>query len=187
MASKELRRICGITYLSEKQLINLIESKSAIRRFAYIYHDKDIYTADDTDDEKKIGTLKEPHYHFIFCLRYPYKEFSLRNWFKGFYDDKGESINTRIEKNTSPHQYYRYFYHLDNPDKFQYPLNSAKSDDSSYFKIDNELADDSAFSALEMMLEGFTVYEIAKIYGKDFIYHYGHIKQVYLDIINKGE
>lgn len=69
------------------------------------YHDKDVH-----DD----GTPKKPHYHVILCYEGP----TSYNVVNAFTNGKlGQSIPQPLE---SIRGYYRYFTHMDDPDKYQY-------------------------------------------------------------------
>lgn len=180
--SNQTRRICGVTYLDESTLLSLIESKSSIiKNFSFITHDKDIY---DSGDNK--GQLKVKHIHFIILLYYPYPLSTLRNWFKGYEDDNGQ-INTLVEVCNDIVACYRYFTHIDNPDKYQYNEDDIICGDPCDFNDDIGLSsEDNAWIGLEMLLLGKSRIDIAKRLGRDFIYHYGHIKQIYDDIIKEN-
>lgn len=57
-------------FLSEEKIIEVVETKNYIKKWAYILHDKDVYTPEDEkkDPARKAGTLKEPHWHI--CLSF---------------------------------------------------------------------------------------------------------------------
>ena len=62
--------ICQETkFLTEDKIKEPI-CKRSIKKYAYILHDKDIYTEEDEkkNPEHKAGTLKEPHWHI--CLQF---------------------------------------------------------------------------------------------------------------------
>lgn len=93
-----------------------------------------------------------------------------------------QSINTFCEPCTDLTAYYRYFTHADNPEKFQYNENLIYCNDPTEFKSEDNSCEDKAFIALDLLLNGVSKYEIAKRLGRDFIYHYSHIMQLYEDI-----
>lgn len=67
---KKCEVVQQIQYLSEEKIREVIETKNYIKKWAYILHDKDVYTEDDEkkDSSHKSGTLKEPHWHI--CLSF---------------------------------------------------------------------------------------------------------------------
>lgn len=183
MKLTQSRRICGITYLSTDVLLKVIHSKeNIIRNYAFIEHNCDIHETDDEKKGYKKGELKERHIHFILLFNFPYKLTTVSNWFKGWVDDKEQSINTFCEPCTDLTAYYRYFTHADNPEKFQYNENLICCNDPTEFKSEDNSCEDKAFIALDLLLNGVSKYEIAKRLGRDFIYHYSHIMQLYEDI-----
>jgi len=68
--SKKKYRICEVCqqkqYLSEEQIITGLQ-QNAIQQYAYILHDKDVYTHADEDENPlhKAGTLKPEHWHVM--------------------------------------------------------------------------------------------------------------------------
>ena len=183
MKAVQTRRICGITYLTIDDLLKVIRSKdNIIRNYAFIEHNCDVHETDDEKKGYKKGDIKERHIHFILLFNFPYKLSTVSNWFQGWFDDKQLPINTFCEPCSDLSAYYRYFTHSDNPDKFQYDDKLIYCYDSSEFKSEDNSCEDKAFIALDLLLNGVSKYEIAKRLGRDFIYHYSHILQLYEDI-----
>lgn len=75
--------------------------------YAYAYHDK---------DKTEIGEEKKPHYHILLCFDGP----TTYNTAKDYAERIG-SANGVIQPVGSVRGMIRYFCHLDNPDKYQYP------------------------------------------------------------------
>lgn len=173
-ADKRSRKFCLVTYLTESDLVSCLNNhQSSIRGFEYIFHDKDLQ-----DD----GTPKEPHFHVNLIL-YDAKTLSVvRRWFQGV-DVHGVDANTLGQICMDIGGAHDYLTHKENPDKFQYSSDDIVSSDTSLFEGTVDQSEDVAFLALNDMLEGVPLQDIAKRYGRDFIYHYGHIKQVYVDIV----
>lgn len=185
MKAKQTRRVCGITYLTADDLLKLFSQKSnIIKNFAFIEHNKDVYEEDNEAKNQKKGDLKQTHIHFIILFNFPYNLTTVQNWFLGWVDENDKSINTFVEVCTDIHSYYRYFMHLDHPTKFQYSESDIVSGDLSDFQIEDDSCEDSAYIALELMLNGVPIEQIAKRLGRDFIYHYHHIKLLYNDIMS---
>lgn len=171
---KRSRNFCLITYLTEDDLVTCLNNhQSSIRGFEYIFHDQDV---------KEDGTPKEPHFHVNLILYNTRKLADIRRWFFGF-DLQGLPANTLGQICLDIGASHDYLTHKDNPEKFQYNPDDIVSSDSSLFERKLDIVDDVSWLALNDMLEGVPLQDIAKRYGRDFIYHYGHIKQVYVDIV----
>lgn len=171
---KRSRNFCLITYLTEDDLVSCLNNhQSSIRGFEYIFHDKDI---------KEDGTPKEPHFHVNLILFSARKLVEIRRWFFGF-DPQGLPANTLGQICLDIGASHDYLTHKENPEKFQYNPDSIVSSDPTLFDRKLDIVDDVSWLALNDMLEGVPLQDIAKRYGRDFIYHYGHIKQVYVDIV----
>lgn len=174
-----------ITYLSPEQFHAVFSRKdSQIKHYAYAYHDKDVWTVEDEKHNKayKAGMLKTPHYHLVVCLRHAINLSTFLNWFRGYYDEDGKAINTLAEVTRSVVVSYRYLIHADDPDKFQYPDSVVVATDHSYFN-DETLSDtDPVWEWVEMVLNGTPLREVARISGRDFIYHYNAVRVLVNDI-----
>lgn len=172
---KRSRNFCLITYLTETDLVSCLNNHiQSIRAFEYIYHDKDL---------KDDGSPKEPHYHVNLILYSARKLADVRRWFSGGKDLNGLPANTLGQICMDIGASHDYLTHKENPDKFQYNSEDIVSTDFSLFERKSEFSDDVSWLALNDMLDGVPLQVIAKRYGRDFIYHYGHIKQVYVDIV----
>lgn len=169
------RNFCLITYLTEDDLVICLNNhQSSIRGFEYIYHDKDL---------KEDGTLKEPHFHVNLILYSARKLVDVRRWFSGGKDLNGFPANTLGQICMDIGASHDYLTHKGYSDKFLYNSEDIVSTDLSLFDRKVECSDDASWLALNDMLNGVPLQDIAKRYGRDFIYHYGHIKQVYVDIV----
>lgn len=150
-----------ITYLNDIEILDILTEKQAqIKRSVYIKHDKD---------------ENEPHYHVVLQLVRSREIDVVRRWF--YIDDR----NTLAKKNTfSNSSVIDYFLHR----------NKASIDDGKHVYSDDELLffnctiddfvkkPDKSFEILDLILKGTSYYEIARLYGKDFIYHIGQYKQL---------
>ena len=175
ISEKRSRNFCLITYLSESDLVSCLNNHiQSIRAFEYIYHNKDL---------KEDGTPKESHFHVNLILYSARKLADVRRWFSGGNDINGLPANTLGQICMDIGASHDYLTHKENPDKFQYNSEDIVSNNSSLFERHVEFSDDVSWLALNDMLAGVPLQDIAKRYGRDFIYHYGHIKQVYLDIV----
>ena len=93
--------------------------------FTYIYHDKDF---------TEIGEPKKPHYHVLMCFDGPTTYNTML--------DHGKRVgaaNDVVQPVGSVRGIVRYFCHLDNPDKYQYPEDSVQCrngfDPRDYFNL----------------------------------------------------
>lgn len=170
---EQYRNFSLVSYCTQEFLDQVLELHTdRIKAFAYCYHDED-----KTDD----GNIKPTHVHILLLLHNPLSPSTIKNWFYCI-DGKGFEVNTLVQKLVDIPAMYRYLIHEDNPEKFQYLPEFRICSDSKYF---SEIADndDVAKLALFDLLDGVPLREVAHRYGRDFIYHYGHIKQIYLDIL----
>ena len=165
-----------ISYLSEDQILDIIDYHSnQIKAYAYILHDKDIR------DNRE---LKPSHYHILLCLYNGTTLNSLLNWFIGFEDDNGQEINTFGKVMSTPSGAFGYLTHntVSSKHKYQYDESLIKCVNREFFNLSDEAAEDKSLSALNELLDGVPLREVAQKYGKHFILHYGHIKMLFNDI-----
>lgn len=174
------RKFSCITYLSEEQLkVKLLEHSNQIRIYAYAYHDK---------DTKEDGSLKTPHFHVVLVLYNPCTISAVRRWFSGYCDDNGD-ITTTAQICSDVYQSYDYLTHSTKEakaqGKFQYDKKIIKTNDKSrYFQAGSEAEFDNITLATEMLIKKQSgIRDVAKIFGRDFIVHYGTIRQYLNDVI----
>ena len=175
----KVRELFLVSYLPSIDIINEILDKKLknIKSYAFIYHDKDTYINDILDDKTneiihKKGDLKLPHFHIYLKLKSSRDCEEIKRWFmpKELIDVNGLPYNCLSQKVKSSVACIDYLTHKNEPDKYQY----SESDVISY-NIDSVLendAIDNSIDIVEDMLSGFTTRELAKRYGRDFIYHY---------------
>lgn len=178
LEEQRFRKFACITYLSEMQLQECLQrAGDMIRGFAYCCHDKDV---------NEDGTRKDPHTHLVLWLYNPKCINNLRGWFdRGFVDDKGEKINTLIQPCHDIKAAAEYLIHKNDPDKYQYPPESVVYSDPELFESPETQKEDNAILALDDLLSGMSLRECSRKYGRDFMFHYGHIKQLWLDIMRQ--
>lgn len=170
------RKFSCVTYLSDFQLqVALQAHYSAIRGFAYAHHDKDV---------NKDGTSKEPHTHVVLWLYNPSTVGRIRRWFRAV-DSEGKEITTTAQTCKDVVFAYEYLWHRNDPDKYQYSKDIVTASDSSLFEKDDP--DDNALNALNDILDGVSLLEVANRYGRDFIYHYKHMQALVGDILAQQE
>lgn len=164
--------ISGVCY-DLSMLLDFLNKSSYIEHYAFIFHD-----SDDC----------EPHYHFLLCLVRSRRLSDVLNSI-----NKEGSSNVLVESCSSPSAIVRYFVHADDPDKYQYSVDSIVSDtDLSYFDTlsrEKPVKDDNVLNAFIDLSNAMPVADCARKYGRDFIIHYNHIKSLLLDsgmILDKG-
>lgn len=166
MKNVQSRKWSIMTYLRPTDIAKVFDDKcDKVRAYAYCTHDKDENT--------------EPHTHVIVWLNTPYPSSSIKNWFRGE-DVKGELANTLAEPCKDIAAMFRYLTHKDNPDKYQYGDDDVICSDPSMFEDDVQT--DDTWTAVDDLLNGVPLKEVARRYGRDFIYHYSHIRQLVNDI-----
>lgn len=155
-----------VTYLCPDEIAKVFADKvDKVRSYAYCTHDKD--------------EGKEQHTHVIVWLNTPYAASTIKNWFRGE-DIKGQLANTLAEPCKDVAAMFRYLTHQDNPEKYQYSPDDVICSDPSSFEDDVQT--DDTWTAVEDLLNGVPLKEVARRYGRDFIHHYSHIRQLVADI-----
>ncbi len=177
-SSGRSRRFSCITYLNELQLqVCLMKHSNQIRAYAYAYHDK---------DKKDDGTLKEPHCHLILGLYNTCSVSSIRRWFGGYMDEKEMPITTTAQICGDVYTMYDYLTHSTKEaiedGKYRYDKSIIVCNNKDYFQAGEQSEYDNITLATEMLLKGAKTRELGRRFGRDFILHYGAIKQYLSDI-----
>lgn len=178
-SSGRSRRFSCITYLNEMQLkVVLMSRTNQIRSWAYAYHDKDV---------KEDGTPKEPHFHVLIVTHSAHTLSAIRRWFGDYYDENGE-ITTTAQICQDIYDSYKYLYHgtkqAREQNKYLYEKSIVKENDKEQiFRASEESEYDTITLAAEALINGSSVRELGKRYGRDFILHYNAIKQYASDVI----
>ncbi len=183
------RKFGLISYLNKEQLDKcLLAHVLQIRCYEYIFHDKDIF--DDIDEKENpqhiSGTPKQPHFHLIIVTYNQCTLSAVKKWFRGYVDENGD-INTLVQYCTDIDELDLYLTHEDKKSiargKYIYPRSLVQCSDPNYFSAKVDRNYDNSVLASEMLLRGVPIRTVAKIYGKDFIYHYNTIKQYVNDVL----
>ena len=141
-----------------------------IRDSAYIVHNKDD---------------APPHIHIFMCFGSDRRGTDILKWFDNLIDEKGQLINTRFEAVKSSESLLDYLTHKNEADKFQYSeADIIYSSEQAREKLLEDTTD-NGFGALDEMLNGIPLREIARRYGKDFIRNYYSYKALKNDIIDE--
>lgn len=116
----ELEQQCK--YLTEEQIVKGL-NRPCIKKWAYIKHDKDVYTEDDEkkNPEHKEGKLKESHWHVMMQFTDGQKIENIAKWF--------EQEPNRIEKSKTGRYEHMlsYLIHANDTTKFQYKPEEVKA------------------------------------------------------------
>lgn len=109
-------------YINIDEIQKMLDDKKAIKDYAYILHDKDVYNEDDVKKNPSLilGEAKPPHYHFALRLDNAYTFACVASWF-GLAENfackvKGEWVDM-----------LKYLTHQNAPNKFQYSENEVIS------------------------------------------------------------
>lgn len=172
------RKFSCITYLDELRLkLKLQEHSNQVRCYAYAYHDK---------DTKEDGTIKEPHTHLIIITYTTCTVSAIRRWFSGYVDEKGMEITTTAQRCTDVYKMFDYLTHSNAEakaeNKYQYDKSIVRCNDFKYFKASEESEYDNITLAAEMLLRGVSVHDCGRRFGRDFILHYGDIRNYISDV-----
>lgn len=169
------RYFCVVSYASEKQLRKVMrEHVSSIRAFCYIYHD---------DDEA------EPHHHILMRLHSAWTPTQITKWFAHLVDDEKKSINTFAEVCHDMDAQKMYILHEDaesiEEGKHRYSRDQLK--EYGY----NDLSErkdcyDNSYEILSKLLEGASMRDLVRHYGRDFLYHYNQYTEV-ADIVRSQD
>lgn len=175
--TKRYRNFCLMSYCTEEQIKKVMQKHDhQLKAHAYILHDKDL-------DEN--GKPKTAHYHILLALVNATTVDAVRNWFN-FTDSNGLKVNTLGQQMHDTSGSFDYLTHETDESreqgKYIYPATDIKGFNLEYFKDESQLNADSLTSALDDMLNGISLIDIYKRYGRDFIVHYGHIKSLFNDI-----
>lgn len=158
-----------ITYLAPSVLVERLFALDNVRYFAFILHDKD--TLED-------GTLKDKHIHLALVLNSARTLSQLAPRFTDIYSDAGNCFGQPTRSNLA---IVDYFIHKNEPDKYQYSVSDIVSNNLEYFQNEDNI-EDNTFLIIEDLLNGKSLREMVKIYGRDFLYHYRDYKLLAVDI-----
>lgn len=152
---KKSRQFALISYLDESVIRYVIERNSRrIRHWAFILHDKDV---------KDDGSPKEAHYHVLLWLVNPMTVSAVRGWFSV----PGVEANTLGQIVKSGSDIVEYMTHEGNPEKHQYCKDDVVSDDWRWFLSKSD--DSPAMQCLDDLMSGMSLYQLSRIYGREFI------------------
>lgn len=155
-----------ISYAPVSFIKSVLENHiSQLKAYAFCFHDRD--------------TDKEPHTHILICCKSPMYLQTYINWFR-YINENDQLQNTFGQKLVDIKGAYQYLIHENDLEKFQYLPTDRKSYNAEFFSISSH--EDKAILALTDILAGCSLRDCALRYGRDFIYHYAHMRQLILDI-----
>ena len=173
-SAKRSRNWSLVTYLDKVTLCQRLCSIENVRYYAFIVHDKD-KTAD--------GLPKPAHIHLALCLNSARTLAQLSPRFSDIASNAGNCFGQPTRSNRA---IIEYFTHKNEPEKYQYNDLDIISNNLEYFKND-ETDEDNTYMIIEDLLKGKSLKEVAKIYGRAFIYHYQNFKQFIADVKEQEE
>lgn len=176
--SKKQRNFCLTTYLSENQILAVLQKHDMqIKAYAYILHNRDI---------NEDGSPKTEHFHLLIALVNATTVNSVRSWFDGFKDEKNEYITTLAQPINDVSGSYEYLTHNTEgakaENKYLYSSENVKGFNLDFFKDTTVREIDNLSLAVADMVAGVPIAVVMKRYGRDFIVHYGHVRTLFNDI-----
>lgn len=111
------RNFCLVLYPEDKTHSDAILKLAQGYKYLGILHNRDVYDADDTDDESLIGTPKKEHWHVV--LKFPQAR-----WSTAVAQELG-ILENYIQKCVSLDDYLVYMLHVELPHKAQYDKTEA--------------------------------------------------------------
>lgn len=106
------RNFCAVLYPDDPTHANAVALLSQGYKFSAILHDRDVYDADDTDDDTLVGQPKKPHWHVII-------KFPQARWNTAVSQELGV-LENYFQKCNSVDDYLVYMVHYELPHKAQY-------------------------------------------------------------------
>lgn len=166
-----------VAYIDKQTALNILEKNlSIINRYAMIYHDRDVY---------ENGSPKEPHCHIWLNFENKKSIKQVCDMFYTFDESKQKPCTILSELCDNNHYAQRYLLHLDHSEKAQYDIEEV-----AYYNVNldhiydsNSHAGSWEVEALERLVNGENKLDLAREYGRDFIYHYHQYKRLAEDII----
>lgn len=157
--NKRTRNWSLVTYLDKETLCQRLCSIDNIRYYAFIEHDKDV---------QEDGTPKDRHIHLALVLN---SARTLQQIAPRFTDITSNAGNCFGQPTRSNRAIIDYFTHKNEPEKHQYSESEIISNNIDYFKND-ETDEDNTYMIIEDLLNGKSLRELAKTYGRALLYHY---------------
>lgn len=141
---------CLVSYAPIEELQPLLDIAT---HYAYILHDKD--------------NCKDKHYHILVAFEVT-KSFNQLTEFINSLKLKQNVFKAAIKDKYSA---YKYLTHNGWQDKYQYNEDCIISDNNVFWS-GVKVKTDKGFNVIEDIINGFTRYQLAKKYGRDYIINY---------------
>ncbi len=106
------RNFCAVLYPEDETHAMALSLLAQGYKYAAILHDRDVYDADDTDDDALVGQPKKAHWHIII-------KFPQARWNTAVSQELGITENY-LQKCNSVDDYLVYMVHYELPHKAQY-------------------------------------------------------------------
>lgn len=152
----------------QKRLDNHITS---INRYAYAKHDKD---------------EADTHHHILIWTNNALQYNTVRKWFLGCLDEKNQEYSCLAKPIQCDESACVYLTHSNSPGKYQYDESIIKSFNLDINAFNDELTDNGV-EAIELMLNGVPIVDIARKKGRDFIYHFDSYQKIVKAIRDEEE
>lgn len=160
--SSKSRYFALVSYRTDtEELIKILQSKqnTSVRAYALIKHDKD---------------ENDSHHHIVIRTHSTWTCSQIAKWFM---DDSEQNTFCQIVRDRTG--IVDYLTHENEKDKYHYDKGDIIDGGLSDILPIGESSDDS-YEIINKMLDGTPTRELARLYGKDFIYHINH----YIAVIN---
>lgn len=164
MAEKRTRFFSIVTYIqdTDRVLSMVLSKRTSIRSYAVIKHDHD---------------EADTHHHIVVRTHCTWTAPAVNKWFKDI--ETGQNTFTELVYDRS--SIIDYLTHENDPDKYHYDKDAVIDGGIDDILPKGETADDTA-EIVEKLLQGVSLRELVKLYGKDFVYHYSSYKAIIEDI-----
>ena len=163
--SKKTRFFACVSYIpdTEKILTVLHRKHNAVRAYAVIKHDKDI---------------ADVHHHMVIRTHSTWTCPQLAKWFTGDDIDQNTFAQPVIDRNGI----IEYLTH-ENEDETKFKYDKADIIDGGLDDlIPQGDSTDNSYEIITALLNGTPIREMVRLYGRDFVYHYGSYRLLVSDV-----
>ena len=147
------RFFAAVTYRTDTEgLVKVLQSKgNSLRAYALIKHDKDEADA---------------HHHMVLRTHSTWTCPQVAKWFA---NESGQNTFVQVVRDRTG--IVEYLTHENEPDKHHYDKGDIIDGGLDEILPAGECSDDT-FEIVEKMLAGYSIRELVRLYGRDFVYHY---------------
>lgn len=181
--NERIRNHSLIFYGSQEELLHILDKYSSrISKYAFAFHDCDLWDSDCKDAvtgefKHRKGDIKQPHFHVLVVF---YNACTVKASARLF---KTETDNAFAERVGDMQLCYEYLWHKNDPDKFQYQKIIVKSNDINWFEkicVEGVKPDSDNKAELIVMdlLVGVNFRTMLSRYGRDFVIHLSQYEEV---------